>query len=667
MLYFTSTKILDQKYDEINTLLSVLFEQNREDLANEIFAEQQIALQESLKDILAVRGIAGVGLYDKKGILILSTGTDFIETLSQNEMQALDETAVFEKRLKTNKSMASYSSMIEVIGEQLGYIKTYYNSKFINKQLNQVIIVFITFFMVLTIFIPLLLNTLLSRFIIKPVLTLKQSMEKLDNGIFGIKVDLSARDEIGEMGAVFNKMSNTLLENHTALESAVQTETEYALKLVIANKEFKRVNAEIEKSNNALAQLNIDLEKTVEKRTAALVESNASLQREMDEKEKMQEDLVRVEKLESTALLAGGIAHDFNNILSIIIGNISLAQLHAQKGENISNVLVDTEKACFRARDLTKQLLTFSKGGSPVKKTMPVTELIKETVIFALRGSNVGYHFSITPDLCPVNVDEGQINQAISNIVINASHAMAEGGTVMVTAENITIELKKTFFTPLFPGSYIRISIQDTGTGIAKKNLQSIFDPYFTTKPTGSGLGLATAHSIIEKHEGFINVHSQEAMGTIFNIYLPASLEKIHGSIAPTNGSMKKCPKGHGKILIMDDEEMIRTVVGELLKHMGYDPDFAEDGAEACKKYLESMAKKEKFNAVIMDLTIPGGMGGKEAVQHILKIDPQAKVIVSSGFSTDPVMADYKSYGFSGVVAKPFMVQELSAVLREVI
>lgn len=667
VLYFTSTKILDQKYDEVNTLLSVLFEQNREDIANEIFAEQRMALQESLKDILGVKGIAGVGVYDKKGVLILSSGTDFVETLSPNEMQALEETPVFKKRVEKNKNMASYSSMIKVIGEQLGYIKIYYDSNSINEQLNQVIIVFITFFIVLTILIPLLLNTLLSRFIIKPLLTLKQSMEKLDNGVLGIKVDLSARDEIGEMGAVFNKMSDTLLENHTALENAVQTETEYALKLVTANRELQRGNAEIEKSNNALAQLNIDLEKTVKKRTAALMESNASLQREMDEKEKMQEDLIRVQKLESTALLAGGIAHDFNNILSIVIGNLSLAQMGAEKGKNISKILMDTEKACFRARDLTKQLLTFSKGGAPVKKTMPVTDLIKETVIFALRGSNVGYDFSITPDLLPVNVDEGQINQVISNIVINASHAMPEGGTVMVMAKNTDIETENTFPTPLSPGSYIRISIQDTGTGIAKKDLQSIFDPYFTTKPTGSGLGLATAHSIIEKHDGFISVHSQETKGTTFHIYLPASPEKIHGSIAHTNAAMAKPSQGHGRILIMDDEEMIRTVVGELLKHLGYEPDFAEDGVEACKKYLEAMAKKENFSAVIMDLTIPGGMGGKEAVQQILKIDPGAKVIVSSGFSTDPVMADYKSYGFSGVVAKPFMVQELSAVLGEVI
>jgi len=666
-MYFTTTRILNQTYDGINTFLRVVFEQNREEIANEIFAEQQMALQESLKDMVAVKGIAGVGVYDKKGGLIRSIGTNFMEKLSPNEMHTLEQNSVFEKSLKTNKNISSYSSLIKVIGEELGYIKIDYDSKFINEQLKQIIVVFITFLIMMTIILPILLNTLLARFIIKPLLTLKQSMERLDHGNLGTKVALSARDEIGEMGAVFNKMSGTLLENHTALENAVQTETRYALKIILTNRKLKRVNAEIEKSNNALAQLNMNLEKKVEKRTADLMESNASLQREINEKEKMQKDLIRIEKLESTALLAGGIAHDFNNILSIIIGNLSLAQLEAQEGKNISKILKDTEKSCFRARDLTKQLLTFTKGGAPVKKTMPVTDLIKETVVFALRGSNVGYAFSISPDLFQVNVDEGQINQVINNIVINADHAMPEGGTVMVSAENIEITPQNTFSTPLSPGSYIKVSIKDTGIGISQKDLKSIFDPYFTTKPTGSGLGLATAHSIIEKHGGFISVQSQGKKGTTFHIYLPASPEKIHESHTHTDMSVAKPSQHRGKILIMDDEEMIRNVVGQLLRHLGYESDFAEDGVEACKKYLEAMEKKEDFSAVIMDLTIPGGMGGKEAVQHILEIDPQAKVIVSSGFSTDPVMANYKSYGFSGVVAKPFMIQELRAVLGEIL
>jgi signal transduction histidine kinase/CheY-like chemotaxis protein len=492
-------------------------------------------------------------------------------------------------------------------------------------------------------------------------------MQKLDNGLLGVKVDLPSHDEIGEMGTVFNKMSDTLLQNNTDLQNAVKTEADSAIKLANANTELKRLNTALEKSNSALAQLNADLEKKVKKRTKALMESNKRLQREIDEKERMQEDLIRVQKLESTGVLAGGIAHDFNNLLSIIIGNLSLAQIHAKKDDKIFKILIDTEKTCFRARDLTKQLLTFSKGGSPVKKTMSIIDLIKETVIFALRGSNVGYAFSITPELFSVKVDEGQMNQVISNIVINAGHAMPEGGTVIITGENIEIAPEKTFTTPLQPGAYIRISIKDHGTGIAKKNLQSIFDPYFTTKPTGSGLGLATAHSIIEKHKGFISVQSQEAKGSTFHIYLPASTDEIHGSIDHPDKLTETLFKGRGKVLIMDDEEMIRNIVGDMLKHMGYEPDFAENGLEARQKYLDAMETHDKFNAVIMDLTIPGGMGGKEAVKEILKIDPHAKVIVSSGFSNDPVMADYKSYGFSGVVAKPFMIQELNSALRQIV
>ena len=667
MLYFTGRTLLEQKYDENHTLLSVVVEQNREDVANEIFAAQEMALHQSVRDILKVKGIAGVGIYNKKGALLHSSGTDFTKQLFIDEMQTLDQKSVFNKRLESNKNMSSYASTIKVIGEQLGYIKLYYDSSKTNQQLNRITVSFVVFFVVLTLFFSFLLRTLLSRFIIKPVLTLKDSMQKLDNGFLGIKVDLPYHDEIGEMGTVFNKMSDTLLQNNTALQNAVKTEADSAIKLANANTELKRVNAALEKSNSALAQLNADLEKKVKKRTEALMTSNKRLQREIDEKARMQEDLIRVQKLESTGVLAGGIAHDFNNLLSIIIGNLSLAQIHAKKDENISKILIDTEKSCFRARDLTKQLLTFSKGGSPVKKTMSVIELIKETVIFALRGSNVGYAFSITPELFPVNVDEGQINQVISNIVINASHAMPEGGTVVITGENIEIEPGNAFGTPLPPGPYIKISIQDHGTGIAKKDLPSIFDPYFTTKATGSGLGLATAHSIIEKHDGFISVQSREAKGTTFHIYLPASTDEIHGTIDQAEQISEPLFKGRGKVLIMDDEEMIRNIVGDMLRHMGYEPDFAEDGAEARKKYLDAMEKHDRFNAVIMDLTIPGGMGGKEAVKEILKIDPHAKVIVSSGFSNDPVMADYKSYGFSGVVAKPFMIQELNSALRQIV
>ncbi|MCD4743485.1 MAG: response regulator, partial [Desulfobacteraceae bacterium] len=486
--------------------------------------------------------------------------------------------------------------------------------------------------------------------------------------VLGVKVAFSARDEIGEIGTVFNKMSETLLQKDTALKDAVKIESEYALKLKKANSEFKRLNIELEKANKALETLNADLEQTVQERTTALVESNISLQKEIDEKEKMKNELIRIEKLESIGLLAGGIAHDFNNILSVIIGNISLVQMHSGTEDKVAKLLLETEKSCFRARDLTKQLLTFSKGGAPVTKLINITELIKETVIFTLRGSNVGYEFSIAPDLFPVKVDEGQMNQVISNIVINASHAMPDGGIVKIKVRNKNIEPGSTFIAPLKTGHYIQISIHDHGIGIDKKDLQTIFDPYFTTKTKGSGLGLATSHSIIKKHEGFIAVKSQKIKGTTFHIYLPAfpgEIEEISGQAALSTA--EQLFKGHGKVLIMDDEGPIRELLGAMLTHLGYEPDFAEDGVEACKKYLDSMASKIKFRAVIIDLTIPGGMGGKEAVQEILKIDLEAKAIVSSGYSNDPVMSDYKAYGFAGVVSKPFKMQELSAVLHKIL
>jgi len=670
VLYFTGQKIVKQKYDDSKTLLSVVFEQSREEIANEIFAEQDIALEESLKEILKVEGVSGVCVYNKNGELLSSAGTEFIKKLSIPGMEELDKKTVFLEKTAYAKNIASYSSVIKVIDEELGYITVYYDFTKINKQLNQVLTAFI-FFYIGTIFsISLILYLSLSRFIIKPILILKKAMKELDNKSFGVKVDFPAHDEIGEIGTVFNKMSETLLSNDIALKNAVQTEAEYALKLKNANKELKRLNVELAKSNNSLEILNFNLENTVKDRTAALLESNTSLQKEIDEKEKMKNELIRVEKLESIGLLAGGIAHDFNNILSVIIGNLSLAQVHAEEQGKIAQLLIETEKSCFRARDLTKQLLTFSKGGAPVTKIMKINELIQETVIFALRGSNVRHEFSIDSDLSSVKVDEGQLNQVINNIVINASHAMPDGGVVKIKAKNIEIEPENTFNTPLNPGQYIQISISDQGDGIAEKDLQTIFDPYFTTKQNGSGLGLATSHSIIEKHKGFITAVSEKSKGATFFIYLPAFLAETDESIEKTNQTTASLEgeivKGKGRVLVMDDEELIRDFFYDMLTFLGYESDFAEDGVSACEKYKEAMLNNEKFNAVVMDLTIPGGMGGKDAIKEILKIDPEAKVIVSSGYSNDPVMSDFKSYGFSGVVSKPFKINELSAILHKI-
>lgn len=383
--------------------------------------------------------------------------------------------------------------------------------------------------------------------------------------------------------------------------------------------------------------------------------------RDVTEKRKIEEELLKIQKLESVGVLAGGIAHDFNNILTGIIGNVSLAKLSVEQGDPVFGRLAEIEKASLRARDLTNQLLTFSKGGAPVKKIVSIGELIRNSAEFALRGSNCRCDIFVSEDLWNVEVDMGQIRQVIHNLLINASQSMPEGGIIDIRAENIVVG--ETQELPLSLGEYVKISVRDRGIGIPKEDLPKIFDPYFTTKQKGSGLGLATSYSIIRNHQGYINAESNPGFGTTFCIYLPVSDRRV-----PEIGEIeKKTLVGKGKILLMDDDEMVRDVVGEMLHQMGYKVDFAREGEEALHLYQKAKESSTDYDAVILDLTIPGGMGGKETIQRLLEMDPNVKAIVSSGYSHDPIMSKYREYGFSGVITKPYLIEELSRVVHDVI
>ncbi|RLB90540.1 MAG: hypothetical protein DRH50_12220 [Deltaproteobacteria bacterium] len=383
--------------------------------------------------------------------------------------------------------------------------------------------------------------------------------------------------------------------------------------------------------------------------------------RDVTERRKMEEELQKIEKIESIGILAGGIAHDFNNILMGILGNITLAKMYAGPDDKVIEKLTDAERASLRAKDLTQQLLTFSKGGAPIKKTASITELLKDSMSFALRGSNVRCEYFLSDNLWPIELDEGQMSQVINNLVINAQQAMPEGGIINVRAENTVVE--KEYGFPLKKGKYIKITIEDQGLGIAKEHLSKIFDPYFTTKQKGSGLGLTTAYSIIKNHDGYISAESELGEGTRFDIYLPASEKEITGKRLFEERPLV----GKGRILVMDDEEIVRRVSGEMLKSFGYEVEFARDGTEAIEVYKNAKESGNAFDAVIMDLTIPGGMGGKEAIKKLLELDPDVKAIVSSGYSNDPVMADFRKYGFRAVVAKPYEIKELGEVIHKTI
>jgi len=390
-------------------------------------------------------------------------------------------------------------------------------------------------------------------------------------------------------------------------------------------------------------------------------------------KDKRAEDeLQKIRNLESIAALSGGIAHDYNNLLTVIIGNISLIQSYIEPEDMIYGLLDEALEASMTAKSLTQKLITFSRGGAPIMETALIAPVIKNATEFTLSGSNIKCEFSIPDDLWLVQIDKTQIGHVIHNLVMNAREAMPGGGIIKVAAENVNITDKShSLESRLENGNYVKISITDQGIGISRENLDKIFDPYFSTKEMGTqkgmGLGLSICHSIIKKHNGDIVAESFAGPGASLHFYLPASEETIVTQKSSKIPEKEKLVLGKGRILVMDDEKMVIKITGHILNRLGYDASFSKDGAQAIKMYKKAMESGNPFDAVILDLTIRGGMGGKEAIKRLTEIDPNIKAIVSSGYSDSPVVTNYKKYGFIGVVAKPYSINELSEKLNEVL
>lgn len=377
---------------------------------------------------------------------------------------------------------------------------------------------------------------------------------------------------------------------------------------------------------------------------------------------RMQEAHLQQQRLEAVSMLAGGIAHDFNNLLTSILGNLALClESHEGRGNRMARHLLAAEQAAGRARNLSQQLLALSRGNAPVLHPFQAGEVIRETAQFTLSGSPVSLKLEIVPDLWPCLADEGKVAQVINNLVLNARQAMPSGGTLTIRAVNIALQDPGTL--PLEPGNFIRIEIADTGTGISPGHLPRIFDPFFTTRKEGTGLGLANCQAIVRQHGGHIFVESTLGEGATFTVYLPAAADALGAETKeePTDEVMG----GEGRILVMDDESLVRQIMSDLLQLLGYEVEFAETGEESLVKVQQAMEAGKPFVAAIVDLTVPGNMGGLEARKHMEKIAPDLKVIVSSGYNNDPVIANHREHGFAGVVVKPFTLQQLGRALRD--
>jgi len=387
--------------------------------------------------------------------------------------------------------------------------------------------------------------------------------------------------------------------------------------------------------------------------------------RDITQRKKAEEALQRMQRLESVGTLAGGIAHDFNNILTGVYGNIELAGMKLPEDHEASRHIRTAGQSLNRAKHLTKQLLTFARGGEPLLEAVDIRQIVRDSVQFDLSGSSIKAHLLLPDDLWKVKADRGQISHVFANLIINAKEAMPMGGFVHIEAENVRD--RQVLPASSHSGDYVRISIRDEGVGIPEDMIKRVFDPYFTTKQSGSGLGLAIAHSIVSKHGGHISVRSEPGEGATFTLFLPAAQSYEKNEEREKEGSGEEKEAGLRRVLVMDDEETVRNVSTRMLEAFGYSTDVAADGEETLKKYRESLEQGKPFDVVIVDLTIPGGMGGKEVTRELLDAYPDAKIIVTSGYSTDPVLANYGDYGFVGRIVKPFQMEELKREIKRVI
>lgn len=440
-------------------------------------------------------------------------------------------------------------------------------------------------------------------------------------------------------------------------------EIESQLERVVEEGTIIELPAWILKSDRGAGEILVDLNVSPLKDGEGIIKGMVMVLKDVTARKRVEEELLRAQKLEAAGILAGGIAHEFNNILTAILGNISLAKVQTQKSPELLDCLADAEEASVRAKELAHQLVIFSRGGLPVPKPVLMGDLLKNSTWFASRGSRIQCDFALQQDLWTVDVDPDQMNQVMGNVILNAAQSMPDGGIVHIEAENVEVTGEELPVASLERGRYVQITVKDHGEGIPAGHLSKIFDPFFTTKQLGKGLGLAISYTIIKNHHGHIDIQSIVNAGTTVRIFLPVSTK----AIVEPDRIEESLQGGGGRILVMEGEEALQPALRKMLKYLGYKVEFALEGGEAVRMYRHAKSKRRPFDAAILDLHVSSGMGGREAIQHLLEFDPMARCIATSGYSGDCVPEDYESTGFRGCLSKPYDITQLGESIRQVL
>jgi signal transduction histidine kinase/HAMP domain-containing protein len=647
------------RFEKIEILLGAVFEQKKEELANEIFAEQKLALANTLREIREVKGVAGLSVYDLAGDLLMGTDQTPAHPLPVSERKALAKASFSFGRVKGDRHLAEYASAIEVIGERVGYLKIYFDLEDVERASLLNVIIFSTLFVSTLLIMSVLLNLLLSRAVIKPVSLLRDAINKVQRGNLGEQVRLPSKDEIGEMASSFNDMSLKLHEQREAIETAIKAKDSYAV--------------ELEKTNRELENLNVRLEDIVDERTAELRESYEKLQEEIIERKRadrekmdLEERLARSQKMEALGLLAGGVAHDLNNVLSGTVSYPDLLLMDLPPDSPLRKPIMTIRDSGQKAAAIVQDLLTLARRGVMNTETMNLSDIVSEYLRSPEHEKLVSYHSSVAietrleSDLLNIKGSPLHLKKALMNLVSNAAEAQPEGGKILISSRNQYVDKPIKGYDNVQVGDFVVLSVTDRGTGIAPDDFKRIFEPFYTKKVmgrSGTGLGMSVVWGTVQDHGGYINIKSKEGKGTTFELYFPVTREEIlkrAGAIPPEEYA------GSGEtVLVVDDIREQREIASVILAKLGYTVLTASNGEEAVE-YL----KDHSVHILVLDMIMDPGMDGLDTYTRILTIHPHQKAIIASGFAETDRVKEAQKLGAGKYIRKPYTLEKLGLALK---